>query len=722
MKGHKLRLFRIINAVIITVIILFVLVVSFVIKDDWVTPQIDYTIDLEDGWTLIHSDGSEEEVSGRFSIGQSDPVTFYRTLPEEVDDDQILRIKCPYTTVDAYIDGKLIYHAGEAKLGPITTTVGNVFALIPLNREYGGKQIYITVEPRHYGYEVLIKDAAITSMSYYTLSRINMNVPYLILCMILVIISIVSIVLFVTFRISPISAEKDFAKGFFHLALLGVFATTWILSDFHIIGMVEGTMTRSGIYNYLGFMLCPFMFAGVLLNSFEDNLYFKIMFAASEVNFVVQMLLFLLGIMDLPKGLMITQALMVMLIIGMVYFGILMLKDYKDKKERFIIIPTIGFVVFSIWAVISYLLNGDWMMRVALAITCFEITIISNLLMNLWEALKRNLELERVKKIAYLDKMTELENRRSYDEYIAQLTEKDIHDPNYQNLRFIMLDINGLKRTNDIFGHMAGDELIIGTADCVKKAFNGIGRSFRTGGDEFVIITTEEHEVISEARKHLKECFQKWRGETIEKLSVSMGRADRMENPDATVETLVALADKRMYEDKQKYYASQLSAELDIDENETNGDKIHRRLRYSDSFTLSKYTMPIIQQMAEVIPGGFFIYREDDKRELLYQNNHVLSIFGCETVEEFKELTGYTFEGMVYPEDFKTIQSSIDNQIDDQDGNGMDHVLYRILRKDGAIRWIDDYGHYSHSEDFGDIYYVFITDVTESYDTLVRNN
>jgi len=142
-------------------------------------------------------------------------------------------------------------------------------------------------------------------------------------------------------------------------------------------------------------------------------------------------------------------------------------------------------------------------------------------------------------------------------------------------------------------------------------------------------------------------------------------------------------------------------------------DKQHRRERYSDGFALTKFTMPVVWQMSSVIPGGFFVYHEDDKRELIYANQKVLDIYGCASLDEFKELTGYTFQGMVHPDDFESIQESIDSQIDHEEGDSMDHVEYRIIRKNGEIRWVDDYGHFSYSPEFGDLYYVFINDITE---------
>lgn len=349
-------------------------------------------------------------------------------------------------------------------------------------------------------------------------------------------------------------------------------------------------------------------------------------------------------------------------------------------------------------------------------VTAYIFLFIIYLVLNLWGVFHANREFDKVKKIAYADKMTNLGNRRAYEEYISMLNESIRNGTAEPGLFVLMMDANGLKKTNDIFGHMAGDELIIGVAECILKVFGDRGRSFRAGGDEFVVITAMSHNDYLSKKKEMEQALSDWKGEHIHGITVAMGKADRYEFPDATAEELIDIADRRMYEEKQRYYASQLVV---YDDNEPEARK---RARYADNFTLTKYTMPIIRQMAEVIPGGFFIYREDDKRELIYYNRQVLEIFGCKTGSEFRTLTGGTFEGMVHKEDFRKIQDSIDDQINAEEGNGMDHVVYRIIRKDGSIRWIDDYGHFSHSEDFGDIYYVFINDITEVYESRMKNN
>lgn len=132
------------------------------------------------------------------------------------------------------------------------------------------------------------------------------------------------------------------------------------------------------------------------------------------------------------------------------------------------------------------------------------------------------------------------------------------------------------------------------------------------------------------------------------------------------------------------------------------------------TFTIqfNEQTLPIIEQISEGMPGGFFIYHADGDEELVHINDTMLRIFGCDTLEEFKELTGYTFKGIVHPADLDRVEESIKTQIA-HGGDDLDYVEYRIVRKDGTVRWVEDYGHFIRTEVYGDLFYVFIEDATE---------
>ena len=112
------------------------------------------------------------------------------------------------------------------------------------------------------------------------------------------------------------------------------------------------------------------------------------------------------------------------------------------------------------------------------------------------------------------------------------------------------------------------------------------------------------------------------------------------------------------------------------------------------------------------MPGGFFIYRADDEEQIIYANKAMLRIFLCDTPEEFQTLTGNTFRGVVHPEDLDAVEQSIREQIAASKYD-LDYVEYRIIRRDGSVRWIEDYGHFVRSETAGNFFYVFIGDATE---------
>ena len=134
-------------------------------------------------------------------------------------------------------------------------------------------------------------------------------------------------------------------------------------------------------------------------------------------------------------------------------------------------------------------------------------------------------------------------------------------------------------------------------------------------------------------------------------------------------------------------------------------------------FVLNEQTLSVINELGSHMPGGFFIYRAEQPEELLYANKPVFDIYGCRDLEEFKQLTGYTFRGMVHPEDYERISASIDEQISANEDH-MDYAEYRIIRKDGSIRWVDDFGHYLETEAYGGIYNVFISDITAKREQL----
>ena len=161
---------------------------------------------------------------------------------------------------------------------------------------------------------------------------------------------------------------------------------------------------------------------------------------------------------------------------------------------------------------------------------------------------KREEELE-IK--ANRDELTGLFNRRAYEDDMLNYPSV----PPEADFIYAAIDINGLKVVNDELGHMAGDELIEGAAECFKRTFGNYGKVYRTGGDEFVAMFFADEERQQAILKDLEQMTAEWEGVLAKDLSVSVGCATKREFNVETVVDMAKIADQRMYQAKAEHYA-----------------------------------------------------------------------------------------------------------------------------------------------------------------------
>ena len=132
------------------------------------------------------------------------------------------------------------------------------------------------------------------------------------------------------------------------------------------------------------------------------------------------------------------------------------------------------------------------------------------------------------------------------------------------------------------------------------------------------------------------------------------------------------------------------------------------------NLNISKDNLPLIKRIADQMPCGFFIYKADGDEEFIYFNPAMVKIMNCSSDKEFIELTHNSFKNLVHPDDIDDVEKIIAKQLYMHDDN-TDHVRYRVLLADGSLKYFDDYGFFVRSDDFGDIFYVFIEDVTSMF-------
>ena len=164
-------------------------------------------------------------------------------------------------------------------------------------------------------------------------------------------------------------------------------------------------------------------------------------------------------------------------------------------------------------------------------------------------------------KLANSDGLTGIFNRTYFQNALEAHQAAKRQTP-AMDFSLLMIDINGLKPANDSHGHLIGDQLIIRVAQLLKAACRSEDIVCRIGGDEFAILCPtsrqEQADRLAERiREQVGERPLKLKDGRLLPISLSIGAAC---SDDCGPEQILIVADRRMYEEKQRYYAQQVSA------------------------------------------------------------------------------------------------------------------------------------------------------------------
>src|SRR5271155_2880133 len=152
-----------------------------------------------------------------------------------------------------------------------------------------------------------------------------------------------------------------------------------------------------------------------------------------------------------------------------------------------------------------------------------------------------------VYKLAALDQLTGLYNRRSGEQRLAQeISRAQRHG---RPLTVLLMDLDGLKQINDRHGHAAGDTVLKGFADRLQRAIRGSDLAVRLGGDEFMALLPECR--VEEVRHVLGriEGFEFVCNDEKIQLRFSRGWTDY--KPGESPQELLHRADQLLYADKR---------------------------------------------------------------------------------------------------------------------------------------------------------------------------
>ena len=158
---------------------------------------------------------------------------------------------------------------------------------------------------------------------------------------------------------------------------------------------------------------------------------------------------------------------------------------------------------------------------------------------------------ETLRNSSLKDDLTGLYNRRGLLKHAAPYF--DFASRQKQALLLLFIDLDGMKRINDEYGHNEGDNALVATAKILNRSFRNSDIIARLGGDEFAIVVTDLNAKKEDAIARLTDNLRLYNSseQCRHKLSFSIGVAALEPQRMTCFEELLEQADQAMYEQKR---------------------------------------------------------------------------------------------------------------------------------------------------------------------------
>ncbi|MCR5503419.1 MAG: GGDEF domain-containing protein [Lachnospiraceae bacterium] len=163
------------------------------------------------------------------------------------------------------------------------------------------------------------------------------------------------------------------------------------------------------------------------------------------------------------------------------------------------------------------------------------------------------MDMVEIRKMYLVDELTELSNRRGYEQHLQTLIDRAKRRK--LHLTLVSIDMDGLKFINDHYGHFEGDYALKAVAEAIRKSITEEEVAARIGGDEYAVILISE-----DPRRYL--AFESDFADAVKAADENSGKPYEIhasfglcpfENLDAGAQEYMEKADERMYQNKMRF-------------------------------------------------------------------------------------------------------------------------------------------------------------------------
>ncbi len=515
---------------------------------------------LDDGWNVSVRDESYQDVSmSEFTFStanRGDEITFSTVLP--VDSAiiyPVLDIYSVHSTVEVYLDGEEIYTYGleDASQGKL---IGYGNHLIRLPEDYAGKTLLVHM--------VVTEDHAFTGLPVMKIMQgdtmtqkvLSNGRVRLFVCIFLITFGLLAMFI----GLLMVSGSDQFGRVLC-IGLFSVLIGCWTSCNYDLITLFVPNLKVKVYMEYFSFYLVPIpFFLYFRTKVFHEGtpkifrLLYHVILACSVALPLTAFTCQLLQVVHLPVFLRFSHIIIISGIAYLIIYGIYSIKKHKVLTKAttyafgFLLICTaFELVKFNLANLFLGFDHNEYSSTLCFAALVIVIALLLDSAISFQSALYQVAKQNILRQMAYIDELTHLGNRYKFDQTIEKIeSEKG-------NFSILSIDLNFLKKINDLYGHEEGDKVLKECANILQNAFGDIGTVCRTGGDEFVIVIEEKfQDRIENAISSMKENIELTNKENRPyPISMAYGIASSKDgNERIGSASVLRMADQAMYEMK----------------------------------------------------------------------------------------------------------------------------------------------------------------------------
>ena len=540
------------GVILLTLLIYTVSIVSSCLQNDapYSRFQDSGIRSFSEDWYIADSSGTITTIPeiSKWKEDSQGPVTFSKTLPELTDYD-CLFIEVNYTYIRVFVNDLCIYDYSAGKIKAPSGMTGHFTAQIPLNTDMGGQTVSIEVYQPYKLLQTGLNSIKLGTGSAYITDYLFSHIELIISLFFMLITGIFLLALYLW---QKNRGRWEGCSMLRPLAFLLLLSVIWVFTDSQLPQLFWKNPVIVCVLSFYSFMSLPipvFSFVGKLCPD-KYGILTRVQFLLL-LNIMVQGVLFSLNIFSFVEMLPVTHFLIVFSVIVLLIF---LLKRYRKDRSPYARPMLAALIVLIVSALLSliqfyispqtdnsrFLRYGFLMFIGIMVYICIRVML---------AFMHDYTEHQILKDLAYRDFLTGVENRLAFENLMDEMRGVDTPVP----ISLCSFDLNNLKVTNDTFGHKAGDIILKAAALCITDTFQGLGRVFRIGGDEFVVVIQSPGVDLPGLIEKLKDRIDR-ENETCEfSFSVSSGYASSEAACGNAMNLLLRKSDMEMYKDKAVY-------------------------------------------------------------------------------------------------------------------------------------------------------------------------